>query len=67
MVALAQLHASLAVEGAVRRGARVLGDRHAEEQAVAEHHGTEGEGVWADGREEDGGDVGVDEGAARGE
>jgi hypothetical protein len=45
----------------------VLGDRHAEEQAVAEHHGTEGEGVWADGREEDGGDVGVDEGAARGE
>jgi hypothetical protein len=45
----------------------VLGDGDAQEEGVGEDHRPEGEGVWADGGQEDGGDVRVDEGAARGE
>lgn len=60
-VALLELDAALAVKGAVRGGARVSWDGDAEEHRVGEDHGPEGEGVWADGREENGGDVGVDE------
>lgn len=66
-VAWFELDAALAVKGAVGGGARVARDGDAEEHGVGEDHGSEGEGVWADGGEEDGGDVGVDEGAACGE
>lgn len=67
MVALLELDAALAVEGAVGCCARVLGDGDAEEEAVGEDHGAEGERVRAYGGEEDGGDVWVDQGSASGE
>lgn len=60
MVALLELDAALAVEGAVGRCARVLGDRDAEEETVGEDHGAERQRVGADRGEEDGGDVRVD-------
>lgn len=60
MIALLELDAALAVEGAVCCCARTLGDRDAEEEAVGEDHRAEGERVWADGGEEDGRDIGVD-------
>lgn len=66
-VALPELDAALAVKGTVGGGARVARDRDAEEHRVGEDHGAEGKGVRANGRQEDGGDVGMDERAACGE
>jgi hypothetical protein len=64
VVALAELDAALAVKGAVSGGARLEGHSDAQGHAVVEKHGSEGERVGADGGEQDGGNVGVDKGAA---
>lgn len=67
VVTLAKLDAAFSVEGAVGSRAAVARDGDAQEHSVGEYHGAEGERVWADGRKQNGGDVGVDEGAAGGE
>lgn len=67
VVALAQLDATFAIKGAVRRRARVARHGDAQGHGVGEDHGAERQGVRADGRQEDGGDVWVHEGAAGGE
>lgn len=51
VITLAELHATFAVECAVGGRAAVPRDGDAEEHGVGEDHGSEGERVWADGRE----------------
>ena len=61
VVALLELDAALAVKGAVGRGPRLVGHGDLEGQAVAQDHGPEAQSMWADGREEDGGDGWMDQ------
>lgn len=66
VIALAELHTPFAIEAAIRRRSAVAWDADPEEKRVGEDHGTEGEGVRADGREENGGNVWVHERATGG-
>jgi hypothetical protein len=60
VVSLPKLDTPLAIECAVGSGAAVSRDGHAQEHRVGKNHGSERKRVWADGCEENGGDVGVD-------
>lgn len=62
-----QLDATPAIEAGPSRCAGMVGDAYPELHAVGEEHRSEGEGVRTYGSDEEGGDLGMNEGTAGGE